>query len=219
LGHSEGGTIAIDMAAKNDKVCGLILLGTPARKFDELLLHQIEFIWRSLGKFDKKEEKKLESTRELFNLMKDRGSWDRIEPQEIKRIIAPTSILVKILPANNVKNMLYKQIHPHWFIESMKYDTSSMIQKVKCPVLITAGEKDYQVPKEEAMILSRELIKSGNQNVTVESIPDLNHFLRNNHGPMGPKEQEQSTTQSMDGRVLKIIEKWLNQREGQSPVQ
>jgi alpha/beta superfamily hydrolase len=212
LGHSEGGTIAIDMAAKNDKIHGIILLATPARKSDELLLYQMEFILRSLGKFNKKAEKSLVCTRELFNLMKERGSWDRIEPQEIKRILTPTSIFVKFIPANKVKNMLYKQLHPHWFIESMKYDTSTMIQKVKCPVLITAGEKDYQVPKEEAITLSKEIIKSGNQNVTVESISDLNHFLRNNPGPMGPKEQEQSTTRSMDERVINIINKWLDRQ-------
>lgn len=66
-----------------------------------------------------------------------------------------------------------------WMKFFLDYDGSATAARVRAPVLILHGEKDYQVPVAEAERTAAAVRAGGNHEVTVRLFPGMNHlFLR-----------------------------------------
>ena len=64
-----------------------------------------------------------------------------------------------------------------WMKYFLEYDPAPVAARVRAPVLILHGEKDYQVPVVEAEKLASILRGAGNRDVTVRVFPGLNHLF------------------------------------------
>ena len=137
-------------------------------------------------------------------------SWGFLAWIHVKNIFSKVSVAFKILPAKTVKKAIAKQFRPEWVIESFDYDFHAVARKITCPVLLIFGEKDFQVPFGEGEEFERLLRESGNKDVQLTILLNLNHMLRYNPGTMDPKTSIQSVKDEFDKRVLDTITAWLD---------
>jgi pimeloyl-ACP methyl ester carboxylesterase len=100
-----------------------------------------------------------------------------------------------------------------WYREHFQHDPLETIRGVPVPVLILQGEKDVQVPPEDAHQLARALEEAGNTAVVLNVFADLDHLLR-----WHPERASLGYThldEPLDGRPLQAIADFIyNAREG-----
>lgn len=212
LGHSEGGTLGLILASEN-LVKGFIGICSPISSLDEALVKQVEYIYRAKGKSQEESEKVGKAFSKLFDSMREKRDWSKVDPKQVKNSMSSVSKLNKLLPSFLVKKIFEKQFNPSWFVESFEYDFEEIASKVHKPTLIIYGERDYQVPIEEGEKLKEILEKNGNKDVELEIIPEMNHLLRPNPKEMTPKKSLKSIKKKEpDKRVLNNLTEWLNNK-------
>lgn len=72
--------------------------------------------------------------------------------------------------------------------QELAYPLYEQFQHIKKPVLICHGDKDVNVPVEEAYNVERELRESGNKEVTLVIVPGADHSMR-----MAPRDLDDET--------------------------
>lgn len=214
IGHSEGGVIGTILASENKVIKGLISVASPVSPFDKIFIDQIDHILKVNNQSKEKVEAIIKALTETFTLMRERKSWDKIKPEEIKKLFSTASKIIRFLPAKTCKKIIAKQVRPEWFIQSFDYDIYKIASMIKCPVLIISGEKDYQIPVNEAKLFEKSLKDGGNDSVDIKIISNLNHMLRYNDGPMNPKTSIRSIKkEDLDKTVIETMVGWLKQHE------
>jgi len=127
-GHSFGGILAIILSKNdNEKICGIILMATPARTFPEIIQHQLKApVFR--GVYDKE-------INELYTKIRlnEAIDYSKISPN-LKRIYSKHTV--------NLISDLYR-FHP-----------ATEVGKLKKPVLILQGGLDIQIPLSEAQVFA-----------------------------------------------------------------
>lgn len=94
-----------------------------------------------------------------------------------------------------------------WYRFFLDYEGTSAARRVRAPVLILHGEKDYQVPVAEAAKLAAVIRDGGNRDVTVRVFPGLNHLFLPYGGPGFSYEKLPSFVVSAE--VMGAIADWL----------
>ena len=90
----------------------------------------------------------------------------------------------------------------------MKFNPSTTLEKVSCPVLAVNGEKDLQVtPKENLSAIKNALKKGGNLNVTTKEFSNLNHLFQ--ECETGSPNEYAIIEQTFSPIVLNEITKWI----------
>ena len=183
VGHSEGGLIAPMVASESKDIAFIVLLAGPGISGYDILLLQTELIAKANGK----EESKLQT--ELAFL---KGGLDIIingnNLEEIKSVLTDSiqkelndhpEFLPKGITVDDYISSTIDQLATPWFQYFLKYNPSSSLVKVKCPVLAINGEKDLQVPsKVNLTSIEKHLNEGGNNNVTVKELLNLNHLFQ-----------------------------------------
>jgi alpha-beta hydrolase superfamily lysophospholipase len=199
LGHSEGGNIAPLVAVGDPSVRGLILVATNARPLDQIIRRQVETLNRAAGLSESDLEAILEQQDEWAAFVKEsEGDWEDYPYKQLKE---PLTWLTPEKYAGLTRVSL------RWLREHFTRDPLETIRRVKVPVLILQGEKDIQVPKEEAELLARVLREAGNEEVELHILPDLNHLMRRH--PEEPNLQYRHLDEPVDERVLRLIVEWV----------
>ena len=128
LGHSEGGLVALQAAARPEGLCGVVLVSTPGRSLATILREQFRanpanapILDAALGMIDSLE----------------RGVT--VDPATLP------SPLGQLFPTSSQA----------YLAGMMRYDPATMIAGVHVPVLIVQGDTDLQVKVEDARALSR----------------------------------------------------------------
>lgn len=209
LGHSEGGYLGTLLTSLDPNIKGFIVLASSVKPLDETVIQQLSYI-STLNKNNKRVQQFNQVFTTLFSMMRKHKNWNDIDAEALKAEMKKASKMIAILPANTVKNMMRKQLQPEWFMESYQHDFEEQARHINCPVLLIAGEKDYQVPAADVEHMASIIKDGGNNNVTFKKLPDLNHMLRFNKGAVTPKSQIQSLKEhDLDQRVLDTIGTWL----------
>jgi len=97
-----------------------------------------------------------------------------------------------------------------WLREHYTADPTEPLRKLRMPVLVVNGEKDLQVPAEEAERIKKAIEAGGNQDVTVYVLSDLNHLLR--HHPDAPNMTYRHLDEPVDPRLIDILTDWAVER-------
>ena len=157
VGHSEGGLVAIMVAADDDRLSGIALLGTLGRPLDSTLLLQFERLAQGRMPEDLLAAE-IAARRRSFDALRSRAGWDAEDVHEsIKRGI-PES-------------------RREWFTDHLELDPAALIGKVKYPVGIFQGAVDQQVTSQDAQLLHDSAVASGNQRCEVFVFPGLDHLF------------------------------------------
>ncbi|HEY0811268.1 MAG TPA: alpha/beta fold hydrolase, partial [Longimicrobiales bacterium] len=95
-----------------------------------------------------------------------------------------------------------------WVKYFYSYDPLPVVSKVRTPVLILQGATDRQVAAEQATILANALRASGNTNVALHVLPDVNHLFLSD--PVGNVSGYTAlTTRKVVPQVLQLVSDWI----------
>jgi pimeloyl-ACP methyl ester carboxylesterase len=156
VGHSEGGSVGMLAAAKNDRVAALVLVATIGVTGKELNLYQVT---HNLERSDRSEAEKqatIELQKKIQEAVLTGNGWDKIE-----------------LPAG-----VRQQADTPWFQSYLAFDPAKTMRNVEQPLLIVQGELDTQVPPSNADRL-QELASARKKAPPskVVKVPAVNHLL------------------------------------------
>ncbi|MEO6902375.1 MAG: alpha/beta fold hydrolase [Bacteroidia bacterium] len=180
IGHSEGGIIAPIVAAQSKDVAFIVLLAGLGISGDELLLLQQQLIGKVSGQSDEDLKETEAINKGAFDIVKKSTNSEQLRIDLTTYLMQDSSLLKLELATREelLKAQLDRLTSP-WMQYFLKYNPTSTLEKVKCPVLAINGSKDLQVPaKINLDAIKSALIKGGNKNVTVKELPNLNHLFQ-----------------------------------------
>ncbi len=182
-GHSEGAYLT-PIVAKMDKqmpLAGLIMLAAPARGFYSILKDQYVYT-QSLDPNKEKNDAAWKAEFAKLELIKNPKKAKKYQPYQ--------------LPA-------------HWcgsyFAELDKANPLKILKKIKYPVLIIQGGRDYQVSMEDYELFNTTF--AAKPNFTFSAFPDLNHLLMKGEGKSKPTEYGQESHVSQE--LVESLASWI----------
>ena len=164
IGHSLGAMCAPLIAKESKSVNAIILLAGNARPLEDLVLEQINYIF-SLDSIDVEEKKEL----------------DKISIQ-VKTVKDP--VLLKSAKAADLPLGV-----PSFYWQTLKaYNQTEIAKKIKQPILILQGERDYQVTMTD-FNLWKHVLNTNPKNKFI-SYPTLNHPFMSGQGKSTAEEYD-----------------------------
>jgi alpha-beta hydrolase superfamily lysophospholipase len=182
LGHSLGANLLPRIANKSNNISKIILLAGNSRPLSTLITEQYDYLY------------KLTPSEEL-----------KEASQKIKEKIKVLNS--KSFNLNTQKEKLPFNLSAYYWKSVLDYNPTKEIKKVKIPILILQGERDYQVTMKDFEIWKTSL--KNNKNATFISYPKLNHLFITGDNPSNPKEYE--IKGKVDEKVINDIVKFIIQ--------
>lgn len=183
-GHSLGAMCAPLIASKSKQVSGIILLAGNARPLEDVLLEQYNYIF-GLDSIGDEEKKELEKIASQVKTVKDSKALKTAKAED--------------LPLN---------LETEYWQSLVKYNQVQVAKKLKQPVLVLQGERDYQVTMTDFDLWKQALSsKSKNQFI---SYPKLNHLFMKGEGKATPDEYEKQG--NVEFQVISDISNWVKSK-------
>jgi dienelactone hydrolase len=185
-GHSLGGFVAPLVGARDPKLAGLVLLAANSRPLEDLLLEQFPYLLSLKGKLGKEEKKFLADLKKKVALVKN------------AKLKADTP--AKDLPLG---------LSARYWLALKAYDPVATAAKLKMPLLILQGERDYQVSLAGDFAGWKKALGK-KKTVTLKSYPTLNHLFMEGKGKSRPEEYAKPGHVAKE--VVDDIAKWIKKR-------
>jgi pimeloyl-ACP methyl ester carboxylesterase len=156
LGHSEGGSVAMLAAARENKIKALALVATIGVTGAELNLAQVSHTLSRSTRPEAEKQATLDLQKRIQTAVMTGQGWDGIPPQ------------------------LRKQAEIPWFASFLAFDPAKPMSDIRQPMLILQGELDRQVAPTNADRLEQ-LAKGRKRQSAVQviKVPGVNHLLAN----------------------------------------
>jgi fermentation-respiration switch protein FrsA (DUF1100 family) len=163
LGHSLGALLAPRLGELDPGIAGLVVMAGPTRPLEELVLEQVTYITSLDGGPTDEQKAELEKLKEQLARVKDpKLSAD-----------TPAKELLLGVPAS-------------YWLSLRDYRPAEVAVRIKQPLLILQGERDYQVTMADFRGWQKAL--AGRPNATLKSYPKLNHLFAEGEGKSKPDE-------------------------------
>jgi dienelactone hydrolase len=185
LGHSLGALMAPEVGARDPSLAGLVLLAGNSRPLEDVVLDQFTY---------------------LFSLKKERSDEDREKLEKIKKQVARLKE-PKLAADTPAADMLLGAPAAYW-LALRAYDAKATAARLKQPMLILQGERDYQVTMDDFEGWKKALAKRSG--VRFKSYPRLNHLFMDGEGKARPEEYEKAGHVSRE--VVDDIAAWIKKR-------
>jgi pimeloyl-ACP methyl ester carboxylesterase len=186
----------------------------------DILLKQTELIARANGEPEEKIRESVDNIKTIISLINE-GRSEEETKKKIQEIVQIQIAAMTEEQKKGIKDLdefrkgmvdeLYQQFAGRWFQFFLMLDPAPILEKVKCPVLLTFGELDLQVPAEwnkEAMVKALE--KGGNQNFKARIFPRANHLYQE-AGTGSPSEYTRLPKEFVPG-FLEFMSGWILER-------
>jgi pimeloyl-ACP methyl ester carboxylesterase len=205
VGHSQGGTSAIEAAGQPLGPNMLVLLAAPGLPGDELIMQQalalarlqqvdsvqlryIERAQRQVIDIVEQNPDNTQARTKLLPLLNQGGATD---PATLARLDAQI---------NQATSPSYRHL--------LADRPATTLPKVHCPVLALGGSKDAQVPAAANLAaLKKGLQAGGNRDVTTQVMPGLNHLFQT--APTGSPSEYGTIEETFAPATLQLIGDWL----------
>ena len=194
LGHSEGGTIAMMIAAEK-KADFIVSLAGMAISGAETLLWQNRVALKGLGFTDEQVESYCKMLETAFDVRVNGGRMPNPDDYDV-----PESLLQNYWA-------VIAQIQMPYMIHLLSLDARSILGNVTCPVLALNGSKDNQVDYESNLSAIRNGLPSNSKNC-IETIDGVNHLFQ--HCKTGQVPEYRTIEETFAPEVLEIIIKWMS---------
>ncbi len=187
LGHSLGGMLAPRIAARDSALAGLVILAGATRPLTDMLEEQIGY-------------------------MRELPGADAAAIDKALAGLAPSLAEVRALTAadSGSRKLVLGAPAAYW-LDLAAYRPVYVAAKLRIPMLILQGGRDYQVTMVDFETWREGL--AGNTSVEFREYPSLNHLFIAGTGPSSPAEY--AVAGSVDVRVMADIASWVN---GASPA-
>lgn len=199
IGHSEGGQIAVRVAASNPRCRFIVTLAAPAWRGDSLVMSQSRAIAvATVGRWDAEQRQ-----RSLLAIAAG-NQPDYIAAPMMSMEIAQGLGAAATLPqgqeyiAASVKAMLSP-----WYREFLRYDPADDMRRVEVPWLALNGDKDVQVLPANLMT-----IKELNPGADTVVMSRHNHLFQ--HAVTGLPGEYASLPEDISEQTLQTIAEWLD---------
>jgi dienelactone hydrolase len=180
LGHSLGAMLAPRIAAGDPALAGLVVMAGPARPLEQAIVEQTRYLAMLDGKISAEEQSTLDAAAKLAA---DVRALKPSDPPIVSLVSAPSS----------------------YWIDLRGYDPPAAASRLKQPMLVLQGERDYQVTMDDFAAWQRAL--GARANVQLKSYPALNHLFIAGSGPSAPAEYNQAG--HVDETVVRDIAAWI----------
>ena len=194
LGHSEGGTIAMMIAAEN-KADFIVSLAGMAISGAETLLSQNRVALKGLGFTDEQVVSYCKMLEKAFDARVNGGRMPTPEDYDV-----PESLM------QNYRTVV-AQIQMPYMTHFLSLDIRPILGNVKCPVLALNGSKDNQVDYESNLSAIRKGLPTNSKNC-IETIDGVNHLFQ--HCKTGQVSEYRTIEETFAPEVLEIIVKWMS---------
>lgn len=161
IGHSLSAHLLPRIANKTNQISKIVLLAGNARPLDQLIIEQYEYL----------------------NSLKP-SEEGNAEIVKVKKRIA--FLNSKEFSLETPKEKLPLDLSATYWKSLLDYKPLTEVQKVKTPILVLQGERDYQVTMTDFNLWKKALLK--NQKAKFISYPTLNHLFMNGTGKPNPEE-------------------------------
>lgn len=193
LGHSEGGTIAMMLAAEG-KTDFIVSLAGMAISGKETLVIQNRQAMSSIGLPKEMVDTYCNSISKALDEIASGKKASEINIDDTPEALKP--ITIKAL----------QQADTPYIRHFLTIDVSKQLSKIKCPVLALNGTKDTQVDcAANTTLLEKGLINSKH---TIKKIEGVNHLFQ--HCTTGNVVEYQQIEETIASEVLEIIYSWIN---------
>lgn len=198
LGHSEGGTLASMVAARNPGVRFLVLMAGTGVPGEEVMVMQVRLLNAGTGPT-------------LLVAERERQILDIVRQE--KSPAAVTQKLQQAMPGRTYTPPEIQELTAPWFVDFLDYDPATALRKVKCPVLALNGEKDRQVfAKQNLPAIRKALEDGGNQNFEIAELPGLNHLFQTT--AIGFPAEYPDLEETIAPAALEKIARWIASQAG-----
>ena len=181
-GHSLGGTLAPRIATDHPGFAGLIILAGGTRPLAQVMVEQIEYIAKSDGTVSEDEQQRIDLTRQQAGRVGALTEKDTTNTQPI--LGAP----------------------PAYWLDLRTYDAPATAAKLRLPMLILQGDRDYQATSKD--LAGWRATLSNRTDVTFKTYPKLYHLFIVGEGPSTPAEYLKPGF--VDEEVIRDIANWIN---------
>ena len=193
IGHSEGGTIALMLAAEQ-KVDFIVSLAGMVVSGAETLVAQNRTALLEAGIEADVVDNYCKAIGEAFNARVNGGSMPKIENYDLPAVLKQNYIAV------------INQIQMPYMRHFLALDMRPQLDKVTCPVLALNGTKDIQVDYESNLTALRNGLPSNEHNM-IESVDGVNHLFQ--HCTTGAVIEYGQIEETISPAVLETIIKWI----------
>jgi hypothetical protein len=166
VGHSEGGSIAPMVAARNKDVAFIVLMAGTGVPGDQIIVAQVMAGAEAAGIPDEQVLQAGVRQRELLDLLM-KGADDAAFRQKLSELAGPQA------------DAAYREMTSPWYRYFLAYDPATALRRVSCPVLAINGDKDTEVPARlDLTAIHTALEEGGNKRFETVEMPGLNHLFQ-----------------------------------------
>jgi dienelactone hydrolase len=185
LGHSLGGALIPRIGARDDGIAGFIVLAGSARPLEDVILEQMEYILSRKGTPSPQEKAEI----------------DKLKAQ-VANVKSPA------LSESTPDGDLPFGIPARYWLDLRGYSPPEAAARLKQPMLIMQGGRDYQVSVADFEGWKKAL--GSRPNVTLTIYPTLNHLFVAGEGKCRP--EELLIRKRMDEHVIDDIAGWIKKQ-------
>ncbi len=204
-GHSEGGTIAFMLGAREPKTSFIVSLAGTGVNGAEVLISQTRAISKLMGVSEEYLASSEKINKSIYDVIFES---DKNDPSLKEKCMArvrqnSTSPINEEAVLKGIENAL-----DPWFYYFVKYSPYEAVKSLKIPILALNGDKDIQVIHSiniPAIIKACE--EGGNKSLTTKVLPGLNHLFQ--HCTTGNINEYASIEETISEEVLEIIAEWI----------
>jgi dienelactone hydrolase len=186
LGHSLGATLAPRIGERDPQITGLILLAGATRPLEDLILEQYTYIYGLNGSLSDEQKAELDTLKKKVERVKD---------------LKPTS--------DTPSKELPLGVPVAYWIALRECRPLEVAARVKQPMLILQGERDYQVTM--ADFEGWKQLAAARPATTIKSFSKLNHLFMEGVGKSKPAEYERPNHVAQE--VVDDIAAWIKKQK------
>lgn len=220
LGHSEGASIAAEVAVREPELRFIVLLAGMAIPGDELLYLQANRIATAEGVAAEQIAINRELQTALITAAKSHADVATAR-QQIQEAVSrwrekhTAEKLTQLGLTDALVRAETERVLIPWFRYFVNYDPAKALRQVRCSVLALYGEKDLQVPPPENQgALEAALREASNPDVTVRTLPHLNHLFQ--ACTTGSPSEYGRIEETISPEALELLATWVRERCGRN---
>lgn len=201
MGHSEGGSIAMMLAAEGLPDFIVSLAGM-AERGDSLMLRQVYQAMEARGgaSFARDYCKVLGAIYAYRNARKDISHPEAV----LDSLLKQTNVSLPALSRQSLLPVITMQTP--WVLDFIATDMACYLPKIKCPVMAVNGSKDVQVDAHDNLSALRKGVKPNKKNL-IKEYEGLNHLFQ--HCTTGQTTEYRLIEETFAPEVMQDISDWI----------
>jgi uncharacterized protein len=190
LGHSLGGMLAPRIAAEDPRIAGIVLLAATARPLEKVVVEQLKYIAALPGN----------------------PNQAAMQQQITAAEKAATQIESAALQPSDRVDLLGAQIPGSYFLDLRSYQPATTAARLKIPILVLQGGRDYQVTAADYAIWQKAL--ASDHAATFHFYPGLTHLFLSVPGSGAASPADYSVAGHVAPEVITDIAGWVKANSG-----